>query len=310
MKKLSALTLSVLILLSCLIGCSEGDKYNRERFYGVVRFLEESNQLVVYIPSIGDVVIPESESYCSCFDGHEENDDKSYQLKAGDLVAITFRYEKSWDDNSVQIMESYPAKFDRKAHLIEALKENISFGKIDSGYVLSFPSTAEIESAEIGDTLYFVQHGGENGRAYEKLYASGQITAKADGIITVALTIPEGETEFLNYFNKMTVELTWEEYKPSKEKSMRVYMFRDSERLVKPKFFLYEDGTFQMTFSAESSYVGIGTYTLTDGRLTLKTDDGIYTYCFDAVNNTYVFDAKASSDMVWFSDMIDGCVFE
>ena len=41
--------------------------------------------------------------------------------------------------------------------------------------------------------------------------ASGEIIAKADGIITVVLTIPEGETEFLNYYNEMTVELTWEE---------------------------------------------------------------------------------------------------
>jgi len=211
MKKLLALSLVLAALLCCLAGCSEGDKYNRERFYGVVRFSEESNQLVVYIPSIGDVVIPESEGCCSCFDGHEENDDKTYQLKEGDLVSINFRYEKSWDDNSVQIMESYPAKFDRKAHLIEALKENISFSKNDSGYVLSFPSTAGVESSEIGDTLYFIQHGGENGRAYKKLYASGEITAKADGIITVLLTIPEGETEFLNYYNEMTVELTWEE---------------------------------------------------------------------------------------------------
>lgn len=101
-----------------------------------------------------------------------------------------------------------------------------------------------------------------------------------------------------------------EYYKPNEYKALRVYMFRDSERLVKPKFFLYEDGTFQMTFSAESSYVGIGTYTLTDGRLRLKTDDGSYTYYFDSVGNTYVFDAEASSDMVWFSDMTDGCVFE
>ena len=107
-------------------------------------------------------------------------------------------------------MECYPGKFDRKAHLIEALKENIAFSKIDSGYMLSFPSTAEIESAEIGDTLYFVQHGGENGRAYKKLYAEGVITAKADGIITVALAIHESETEFLNYYNEMTIELMWE----------------------------------------------------------------------------------------------------
>ena len=211
MKKLLALALAVVVLLCCLVGCSEGDKYNRERFYGVVRFSEESNQLVVYIPKYGEVEIPENDGCCSCFDGHEENDDKNYQLKAGDLVSINFRYEKHWDDHGVQIMECYPGKFDRKAHLIEALKENIAFSKIDSGYMLSFPSTAEIESAEIGDTLYFVQHGGENGRAYKKLYASGEITAKADGIITVGLTIPEGETEFLNYFNEMTVELTWEE---------------------------------------------------------------------------------------------------
>ena len=211
MKKLLALFLALVALLYCLAGCSEGNKYNRERFYGVVRFSEESNQLVVYIPSVGDVAIPESDGCCSCFDGHEENDDKSYQLKVGDLVAINFRYEKSWDENSVKIMESYPAKFDRKAHLIEALKENIYFGKTDEGYMLSFPSTTEIDSAEIGDTLYFIQHGGENGRAYKKLYASGEITAIAEGIITVALAIPEGETEFLNYFNEMTVELTWEE---------------------------------------------------------------------------------------------------
>ena len=91
------------------------------------------------------------------------------------------------------------------------MEENISFGKTDAGYEISFPSTAEIDSAEIGDTLYFIQHGGYDGRAYKKLYASGEIIAKADEIITVALTIPEGESEFLNYYNEMTVELTWEE---------------------------------------------------------------------------------------------------
>ena len=210
MKKLIALALSMASLLCCLVGCSVGDKYNRERFYGVVRFSEECNQLVVYIPGIGDVAIPESEGCCSCFDGHEENDDKNYQLKAGDLVSINFRYEKSWDDNSVQIMESYPSRFDRKAHLIEALEENISFTKTDSGYVLSFPSTAEVDSAKIGDTLYFIQHGGYNGRAYKKLYAEGVITAMADGIITVTLTFRQDESEFLNYYNEMTVELTTE----------------------------------------------------------------------------------------------------
>ena len=211
MKKIFALALAMVALLCCLVGCSEGDKYNRESFYGVVHFSEESNQLVVYIPKYGEVEIPENDGCCSCFDGHEPNDDHTYQLKAGDLIKINFKYEKSWDENSVKIMESYPAKFDRKAGLIEALEENIYFAKTDAGYVLSFPSTAEIESAEIGDTLYFIQHSGENGVAYKKLYAEGVITSKADGIITVILTMPEGETEFLDYYNTMTVELTWED---------------------------------------------------------------------------------------------------
>lgn len=89
----------------------------------------------------------------------------------------------------------------------------------------------------------------------------------------------------------------------------RVYMFRDSEERMKPSFILFTNGTFQMTFSAVSSYIGIGTYSLENDRLTLKTDDGDFIYCFDAVDDTYVFDASASSDMVWFSDMYDGCVF-
>lgn len=206
MKKALVLALALVALLYCLVGCSGGDKYNHERFYGVVRFSEECNRLVVYIPKYGEVEIPESERCCAYYDGHEDN---AYQLKPGDYIIINFSYEKSWDDNSVRIMESYPAKFDRKAYLIEAIQENVSFDKTDDGYVLSFPSTEEIDKAEIGDTLYFIKHGGGNGQAYKMMYASGEITAKADGIITVALTIPEGEAEFLDHYNRMTVELTW-----------------------------------------------------------------------------------------------------
>lgn len=209
MKKISALALVLVTLFYCLVGCSEGDEYRHERFYGVVRFSEESDQPVVYIPKYGEVEIPESERCRAYYDGHEETDDSTYRLKPGDYIIINFSYEKSWDDNSVKIIETYPAKFDRKAYLIEAVQENTSFEKTDDGYVLSFPLTTDIESAEVGDTLYFIKHGGENGQAYEMMYASGKITAKADGIITVALTIPEGETEFLDYYNRMTVELAW-----------------------------------------------------------------------------------------------------
>ena len=212
LKKLLTIGLSFLLMLCMgisLFGCSVGDKFNRERFYGVVRFSEECNQLVVYIPKVGDVEIPEHTRCVSLLDEYEEAENHQCRLKAGDYVVINFRYEKSWDENSVKVMEMYPAKFDRRADSIEVLQENISFGKTDGGYEFSFPSTAETESAELGDTLYFVQNGGKNGVAYKKLYAEGVITSKSDGMIAVALTIPEGETEFLKYYNTMTVELTW-----------------------------------------------------------------------------------------------------
>ena len=76
-------------------------------------------------------------------------------------------------------------------------------------YTLSFPLAPETESAEIGDALYFRLHGGENGFSCQRLYATGLITGKADGIITVSLTIPEDGAEFLKCFHEMTVEREW-----------------------------------------------------------------------------------------------------
>ena len=213
MKKLIALALAVVALLCCLVGCSDGYKDSHEIYHGVVRLSEESNRLVLYIPKYGEVEIPESDECVSPYDQYTPDDveDGSYQLKPGDLVVIYFRLEKSWDEHGVAIMESYPAKFDRKSERIEVLRENIAFEKNDNGYVLTFPSTDETDSAKVGDTLYFVRRGGENGKAFTQLYASGAISDKTNGLITVILTIPEGETEFLDYYTRMTIELTWEE---------------------------------------------------------------------------------------------------
>ena len=203
--------LTVIMLLFCFVGCVEADKYNREQFYGVVRFSEECERLVVYIQGIGDVEIPDNEGICACFDGHGPNEDKSYRLKDGDLIKINFKYEKSWDDHGVAIMESYPARFDRKAGLIEALREGIGFEKVDSGYVFSFPSSDQTVDMAVGDTVYFVLHGGYNGRAYKKLCAEGMITETRDGIITVALTIHDEENKFLENYPSMSIERSWEE---------------------------------------------------------------------------------------------------
>ena len=88
------------------------------------------------------------------------------------------------------------------------------------------------------------------------------------------------------------------------------YVFRDSEEMMKPTVTLFDDGSFSFTFSMISSYFGVGEYQIKNDRLTLRTDDGKFVYVFDMVDNKLIFDGDASSDMVWFSDIRDGSVFE
>ncbi|MBQ6932991.1 MAG: hypothetical protein IJN37_01250 [Clostridia bacterium] len=90
----------------------------------------------------------------------------------------------------------------------------------------------------------------------------------------------------------------------------RVYVYRDSEeKVIKPSFVLQENGMFSMTFSAASSYIGVGKYELTDETLSLYTDDGDFEYHFDVTEEGFAFDAEKSSDMTWFAKIPDGALF-
>jgi len=72
---------------------------------------------------------------------------------------------------------------------------------------------------------------------------------------------------------------------------------------------LFDDGQFQFIFSPLSSYIAIGSYTIENDRLILHTNDGMFVYVFDMVDDTLVFDAEASTDRVWYSGITDGSVF-
>ena len=90
----------------------------------------------------------------------------------------------------------------------------------------------------------------------------------------------------------------------------RVYVYRDSEeKVIKPSFVLQKNGTFSMTFSAVSSYIGVGKYELTDETLSLYTDDGDFEYHFDVTEDGFAFDKEKSSDMTWFAKIPDGALF-
>lgn len=90
-----------------------------------------------------------------------------------------------------------------------------------------------------------------------------------------------------------------------------IYAYKEGDDIMHTaSVSLYDSGEFMFTFSPLSSYIGHGTYTIENDRLTLKTGDGDFTYVFDMVDDTLVFDAGASSSMAWYSGMEDGSVFQ
>ncbi len=206
MKRLLALALLLTVALCCLFGCIGQPKYERETFYGVVKYAKDLERLLIYIPNLGDVEIPDCDTCRAGFDGYDENESNSYTLKAGDLVAIHFKYEKSWDDYGVSVMEMYPAKFDRKASTIEALAENIEFEKIDGGYVLSFPSKEASQEFSEGENVYFVNYSAQNGFDCRKTIAQGKVKKVLDERITVFINDLETPTDFLKYFTYLKLE--------------------------------------------------------------------------------------------------------
>lgn len=90
----------------------------------------------------------------------------------------------------------------------------------------------------------------------------------------------------------------------------RTYVFRDSAaEFTEPNFKLFSSGKFTFEFSATSSYFGVGHYTIEGNELIMITDDGKYTYCFNIVGDTMVFNAEKSTDILWGTDITHGSVF-
>lgn len=89
---------------------------------------------------------------------------------------------------------------------------------------------------------------------------------------------------------------------------MREYILSSDDILRRASVALFDDGTFQMSFSPFSSYMGHGRYSIENNRLTLKTDDGMFVYVFDMRDDALVFDADASSEQTWGADLTDGAI--
>lgn len=205
MKRLLALALMLISALCCLFGCVGQPKYEREVFYGVVKYSEDFERLLIYIPNLGDVDIPDCDN-CSASFG--ENKNTAYTLEAGDLVVISFEYEKSWDEHGVSIMELYPARFDRKPNSIEAIAKNIEFEKIDGGYVLSFDSESDSKRFKTEDDVCFVNNNVQNASNNANVVARGMVKTTLGNRITIVLEDIESPSEFLKSFTSLKLEAT------------------------------------------------------------------------------------------------------
>lgn len=77
-----------------------------------------------------------------------------------------------------------------------------------------------------------------------------------------------------------------------------------------------EEHTFSFAYDVLSSYMPCGTYQMTDKLLTATTEDGLYQYLFEVVDNhTLKFIQEGSSEVYLFDDHLgvpieDGSLFE
>lgn len=89
---------------------------------------------------------------------------------------------------------------------------------------------------------------------------------------------------------------------PSAVDSRTVYAMAEAP-LYGPRFGLNPDGTFTFSENPLSSYLGVGSYTLEANRLTMKTDDGAFTWTFELKNGELFFDGEHSSVVRWYPDL-------
>ena len=199
-SRLIAILMICAFILLTLASCTLPDGYTREQFFGVVRMSESCGRLVIYIPELGDVDIPEYNRCYSSFSGDSESADADHQLREGDLILISFKYKRSWDDRGVAVRELYPAQFDRSADSISVLRENVSLEKTDGAYLLSFCSAEDAPNFAPGDQIYIIYQGGKDGRAYLECIGEGRVYDISEDRISVELADIPAPSEFLSKF--------------------------------------------------------------------------------------------------------------
>ena len=198
-KKLLILFLVMLFSMS-LSSCDyifNLDK-NTTVYYGIVK--ETEFGLYAEIPTIGLCEIPHAERIFSNF--KDEPTQEDYPLQDGNLICISFIRPKK----GVKVMKSHPAKFSETATQIAVLEEFLKLDNTENGIVLTQNNRKELFDCTIGDTIYFIDVGGYNGRAYVTLVCSGIITQINDEKVSMLLSLENYSdkiVEFLSLYHQL-----------------------------------------------------------------------------------------------------------
>jgi hypothetical protein len=191
MKKfLTAFISFITLLLSCSCSFAYDRQEQRSYFSGIVLFEEFHNGLVVDIASIGLCTIPKAEKIYYLDDDTE--------IQKGDLIRIRFNEEKS----KIAVAESYPAQFVKTADSISVEAKNLILERTEQGFLFSQPTDKTSEGATVGELYYFIETGGYNGQAYQKLFCSAEIVTITESTTKMKLQFTEEDllAEFLwNY---------------------------------------------------------------------------------------------------------------
>ena len=133
-----------------------------------------------------------------------------------------------------------------------------------------------------------------------------------DGTLYV-LTLTDDETDVAEQYK---LDLSNESRHPMDAKVIgRRFTLDVTGTFDLPMFTLNSDGTFTLHISNLSSYIGFGSYTLTEEKLILKTKDGLYAWYFDVTADGFAYDFDQSSPIRYYetpkelTELHDGVIF-
>lgn len=263
--------ITCIILAVMFISNPEKETENSDRenvFYGIVDYLDaegENLPVVVRIPRMGDVEIPEAEEILP----YIEID--FHGLEIGDLIRISFS-----KNVEVSVMETYPAMFSEKAEKIEVMGRG-PFGMtyVDADrYRFSIPLSMASE-AQAGDLLEIYHHAPEIDGQEPELLTSVPVQSVEPEFyqIWVELSTEEVETFLSEYGFGIQCRLVREpsEHEENPKENQAEEQEQDQTQEREPEYLAQEhfqndapvDGTYQLNIrSISRSARGIERYVM------------------------------------------------